>query len=100
MNISRYDSISVILGEYGRRIKTTRIALSITQDELSRKTGLSRRTISNIENGNDFSMDSLIRILQTLKLDRNLNSIVPEYDNERQRYKKKKEVPVVWGDEK
>ena len=108
-----YDSQSnkSILNEVGLRIKQRRISLSITQQDLSEKTGISLRTIINIENGNNFSFENLVLILKALKLADNLNDLIPEskidpiallnFDKQRQRASKIKQTKNwKWGDEK
>jgi transcriptional regulator with XRE-family HTH domain len=111
-NMKIYDSQSnkAILDEVGLRIKQRRISLSITQQELSEKTGISIRTINNIESGNNFSFDNFVLILKTLKLADNLNELIPDskidpiallnFDKPRKRASKiKKSENWKWGDE-
>lgn len=43
---------SVIYEEMGQRIRSLRKQLRLTQDELARRVGLTRTSITNIENGN------------------------------------------------
>ena len=55
--------------EIGTTIKKARKRLKWTQKKLSNETGLSQQTISSIENGNlNFSIDTLIRVVKTLRL--------------------------------
>lgn len=108
MRIDNLYNMEVILKEIGRRIREYRIGLAITQNEFAKKTGVSTRTISNIENGADTSFSNLIRVLDGLSLTANLNLLIPEKDNyiyqeptEKKRYKKSnKKTGWKWGDEK
>ena len=67
-----------ILRDLGKQLRTVRIESKISQKDLSRYSGVSVHTISNIENGKDFSVDNLISILRSLSLLENLNLLVPE----------------------
>lgn len=83
----------------GTRIKKYRIESGYSQTDVSKKTGVSVHSISNIESGKDFNFDSLIRILKFLNLVDNISLLVPEtvpnpYDiikgiDERKRSKRK-----------
>lgn len=109
MRISRLSSNSEILSEIGIRIKDNRINQGLTQKDLSDKTGLSLKTISNMENGKDFGFDSFLRVLKVLNIVENIEYIINEqkirpndtipYD--RKRYRKKDEGnSFVWGEDK
>lgn len=64
--------------EIGRRLKKTRLNLDISQAELARDTGVSRRTITNAENGRGCTLSNLIAILRHLgKLDA-LDAFIPD----------------------
>lgn len=64
--------------EIGVRIKKHRLEMEFSQADLSRRTGISVHSISNIENGNDFTVDNLISILKALNLIDNINQLLPE----------------------
>ena len=66
MKINYFYSTEEILTELGRRIKEARIAMTITQKEMSERTNLSQRTISNLENGKDVSFTTVIEVLRVL----------------------------------
>src|SRR5947207_46079 len=59
------------LHEIGRRIKSRRIELGLTQDLLARASGLSRATINKLESGTikDLSFNRASRVLSVLDLD-------------------------------
>lgn len=62
----------------GERIKKQRIEMGYSQVDLSRKTGVSVHSISNIENGSDFTFDNLISILRAFNMVDNIDSLIPE----------------------
>ena len=66
-----------ILLDLGKQIRTARIERKMSQVDLSRHSGVSIHSISNIENGRDFSVDNLISILRSLSLLENLNLLFP-----------------------
>lgn len=65
---SRYYGYSdkELIRKWGEKIKLLRIDAGLSQTDLAKKTGLSRSSISEIENGRNFSMTSLISISRTL----------------------------------
>lgn len=56
-----------IISKWGEKIKSLRIEADISQTDLAKKTGLSRSSISEIENGRNFSLTSLIAIARYLE---------------------------------
>lgn len=50
--------------EFGKRLKLIRKELKLSQIDVADKAGVSVVTISTIENGSGFSIDTLIRILR------------------------------------
>jgi transcriptional regulator with XRE-family HTH domain len=78
MKIQGFETNSQILNEIGVRIKARRIALNMTQRELATESGVSLRTISGFENGDNISLDNLISILRVLRLLQELNVLFPE----------------------
>lgn len=112
MKIHGNESNEIIIKEIADRIRARRIALSITQQELSDQSGISLRTINNVENGENITLNYLISILKVLKLTENLELLVPEekvdpfaiieLGHKRKRAKKKRTVTKntwKWGDE-
>lgn len=67
-----------ILQDLGRQIRGARIERKMSQSDLSKHSGVSVHSISNIENGKDFSVDNLISILRSLSLIENLNLLIPD----------------------
>lgn len=98
--------------EISDRLKQYRINYPMTQKELSDKTGISVRSISRFENGEDISLSAFLKILRALELDNRIDALVPDYkkrpsaylesEKKRQRAssKKSEKRAFVWGDEK
>ena len=82
-----------------------------SQEDLSDKTGISKRSISRLEQGESIQMDNLFKILIALDLGDNIDLLVPdqtrrpsyylEYsDSGPQRVRKKRvKTTFKWGDE-
>ena len=71
-------SIAAIEAELGRRIEAARLAANISQAELAAESGVSRRTITRIENGAGASLETLIRLMRALGLAGRLDALLPE----------------------
>jgi len=98
-----------ILLELGKRLKQARINRNSTREELSVESGVSTRTIQNIENGKSASMKNIISILRALKLLDQLDNFIPIQNvspvmlanmkgKERQRASKKRTAQQEDGD--
>ncbi len=57
-----------ILLNLGSKIKESRLEMNITQKELSERSSVSTRTISEIERGGNYTLLSLIALLRALSL--------------------------------
>jgi transcriptional regulator with XRE-family HTH domain len=55
-----------ILIELGRRLKRTRLSQNVTQQELAERAGVSPRTVSAVESGDDIRLSTLVRLLRAL----------------------------------
>ena len=98
--------------DLGRKIKLYRISLGMSQQELADKTGISKRSISRMEQGDSVQMNSLFTILIALDLGDNIELLVPDESkrpsyylekpqNTPKRVRKKPEKnDFKWGDEK
>ncbi len=113
MKIYGNEANEVILTEIGKRIKSRRVSLSITQEELSSISGVSLRNIVAIESGRNASLKSLIPILKAIKVVENIDLLIPENKTDpyeilelghnRERVSKRVSKKVSnwkWGDEK
>ena len=97
--------------ELGKKIKTYRIMKELSQEALSDKTGISKRSISRLEQGESIQVDNLFKILIALDLGDNIDLLVPdqtrrpsyylEYsDSGPQRVRKQRvKTTFKWGDE-
>jgi len=68
-------TIEKIIGE---RIKKLRLEYNITQNNLAKKTGISRVSISKIENGMGVNLSSLLEIMRGLRVLENIEHLIPE----------------------
>ena len=99
------------INELGRRIKQYRIMREMSQQELADKTGISKRSISRLEQGESVQLNNLFLILITLDLGDNIELLVPDQakrpsfylektEKITKRVKKKTEKKAFkWGDE-
>jgi transcriptional regulator with XRE-family HTH domain len=67
-----------ILGELGRRLAQWRLARGLTQANLARQAGVSKRTVERMEAGAAVQILSLVRVLRVLDLLPGLDRLVPE----------------------
>ncbi len=77
MDIKKSLSDNTILREIGERIAKHRLNRNLTQGDLSKKAGVSKRTIQRVEHGNSVQMTNMIRILRVLELVENVEILVP-----------------------
>ena len=101
------------LSEIGRKVKQYRVNANLTQRDLEKKSGVSTRSISRLEQGASVQLESLIRILLALDLGDHIDLLIPDQtkrpfdylmknEKNRQRVKKgsSKKESFKWGDEK
>ena len=97
--------------ELGKKIKLYRISKEMSQQDLADKTGISKRSLSRLEQGESVNVDSLFKILLGLDLGDNIELLVPDQtrrpsyylektDDRQKRVRKKIEKKEFkWGDE-
>lgn len=56
-----------MLKDIGSKLRERRQQLGLSQQELSKQTGLTQPTISDIENGLNFEMSTLVILLKVLR---------------------------------
>lgn len=78
MKINSENNNSAVLSELGARIKRNRIDMQLSQQDFAAKTGISTRTLSAAENGEDIRLSNLLRILRTLGCLENIDLLLPE----------------------
>jgi transcriptional regulator with XRE-family HTH domain len=66
--------------EVCRRLESVRLMKNISQQDLAKKAGVSRRTISRLENGKGVSFNTLIRVMRALGLTSHLDALVPSVE--------------------
>ncbi len=97
--------------ELGQKIKTYRIMKERSQQDLEDKSGVSKRSISRLEQGESVQLENLFKILLALDLSENIDLLVPDQtnrpsfyleksDNKTRRVRKKTvKNGFKWGDE-
>lgn len=76
MNVKK--SYQEYIKELGQKIKTYRIMKEMSQQDLADKTGVSKRSISRLEQGESVQADNLFKILLALDLGDNIELLVPD----------------------
>ncbi len=69
---------NAIIRDIGKRIKQIRLNKNISQQELSKKSGIHRVTISKMETGQKISLMTLVQVLRGLGELQRLERIIPE----------------------
>jgi transcriptional regulator with XRE-family HTH domain len=78
MDISKLLTDDAVLAEIGKRIARYRIDSQITQADLAKQAGVSKRTVERVEAGATAQFSTIIRILRVLDLMKGLENLVPE----------------------
>ena len=110
MRINNYTSLNEIKAEIAKRFKTYRLSLNYSQEYVSKKSGVSLRTIKSFEKDGVISLDNLIKIMKTLSVCDNFDFLIPEtklnvadlhrLGHEKQRVSKMNDKSHInWGDE-
>lgn len=102
--------------ELGKRLKDRRLDLNLSQTEVATRSGLARRTITAIENGEGSTLTTLIALLRAMNSLDTLESFLPDpgispialtsmlQDAPRKYSSKPRKTPTPkpwkWGDEK
>lgn len=77
MQIAKLLSDEAILEELGTRLSQHRVDQSLTQAQLARQAGVSKRTVERIEAGASAQLSSVIRLLRVLDLLPGLERAIP-----------------------
>lgn len=97
--------------ELGQKIKTYRIMSEMSQQELEERSGVSKRSISRLEQGETVQVDNLFKILLALGLGDHIELLVPDQTKRPSYYlRREEEIPkrvrrkaekkdFKWGDE-
>ncbi len=65
------------LVELGERLARQRLQRNLTQEQLAREAGVSKRTLIRLEKGESSQVTNLIRVVRALGLLANLDAFVP-----------------------
>lgn len=68
---------SAVLAKIGQRLAQHRLERNLTQAELAKEAGVSKRTLIRLEGGESTQMTNLIRILRALDLLASLDAFIP-----------------------
>lgn len=110
-NMNEKKGYQEYIRELGQKVKTYRIMKEMSQQDLEDKTGVSKRSISRLEQGESVQLDNLFKILLALDLGENIDLLVPDQtkrpsfyleksDNKTKRVRKKTDKKEFkWGDE-
>ena len=78
--------------ELGQKIKIYRIMKEMSQQDLEDKSGVSKRSISRLEQGESVQVDNLFKILLALGLGNNIELLVPDQTKRPSYYLEKTET--------
>ncbi len=67
-----------ILEEIGKRLTQRRLSYDLTQAQLAKEAGISKRTLERMEAGSTSQLNNLIRVLRALDLIEGLEQLLPE----------------------
>lgn len=113
MQINELCSNEAIARELGLRIRRARLDSMLSQEDLARRAGVTKRTISNIEHGTDTTLSTLTSILRALNMLSRMELLIEPDEvrpselfaqqNRPKRQRVSKKVPAdttwKWGDE-
>jgi transcriptional regulator with XRE-family HTH domain len=71
-------SIDDLQADLGHRLEALRLSRNIHQFQLADEAGVSRRTITRLENGQSVSLDTLLRVMRALGLSGRLATLLPD----------------------
>lgn len=78
MKLTKKLTDDSVLIELGKRLSKQRLEMNLTQAELSKKAGVSKRTLERLESGTSTQLSSFIRILRAMELLHRIDGFIPE----------------------
>ncbi len=78
MRISNSNTDTELIRELGQRLRAYRLRQNLRQSDLAQQTGLTQVTVSNVENGKDPRLSSVIKIMRALNLLDELEQFLPD----------------------
>ncbi len=67
-----------IEADLGRQVEALRLSQNRNQSQVAEEAGVSRRTITRLENGEGVSLDTFIRVLRALGAVEQLRTLLPD----------------------
>jgi len=111
--MKEYKNAQIYLEELGRKLKLYRVSMGLTQQELEEKSGVSKRSISRLEQGESVQLDNFLKIMTALNLGDNIDVLIPDQTRRPSYYLENKtkgqqrvrktaagKTEFKWGDEK
>lgn len=80
MKLYGTESNETIRKELGTRLRDARIAMSMTQEEMAKKAGVSLSTLNRMENGSNVRLDYLLNVFRALNVAGNLDLLLPSQE--------------------
>lgn len=77
MSLASTSPDPVLLTELGQRLARLRLDRNLSQDDLAREAGVSKRTLHRMEHGHSAQMTNWIRVLRALGALENLELFLP-----------------------
>ena len=71
-------SVPEIMADIGKRLRRLRVQRDLDQNELAERSGLSRRSIYQLENGKGSTLETLIRYLRALDYLEGIEHLAPK----------------------
>ena len=85
-DIKSLEEYMILIGE---KLEKLRQNMDMTQSDITNEVGISRKTVSTIENGSNFSVENLVKLLLTYnRIDAFLNVLSLPYDFDVKEYNK------------
>lgn len=76
--MAEYETSEELEQELGAQIRAARLRRNLTQEELAAKAGVSRVSIRSLEKGDGSSVQTFVRVLKALGLQRWISGLQPE----------------------
>ena len=109
--MSNEKPVAILIKDLGINLAAYRLSRNLRQDDVAVQAGVSRGVIARLETGKGGTLDSLIRVLRALGLEKRIFDVVPsaklnpldprDQDNSRQRARPASRVkydePWRWG---
>ena len=68
-----------ILKEFGKKLKSNRIKANLSQEEVAKKSGISRKAVSEMERGiTNFKVVNLLEVMRAIGVANNFNDLLAD----------------------